>query len=108
MQSTPYRGVPVYMNGQDYIIPSLSLRQFQEHFAALREPIGEITPDTVEAIFEKYIPIIGLAVRRNYPDVTDGSLMDWLGMDNFGETYRAVQGAAGMRPAKPGEALPAK
>jgi hypothetical protein len=101
--SPAFKGVPLFMNGADYFIPSLSLRQFQENFALLTDPVGEVAQDSLQAQFEKFIPVILLALQRNYPDVTSENLYDWLDLGTFREAFLAVQGASGMKPAKPGE-----
>ncbi len=100
-QKLKYLGVPVYMNGQNYYIPSLSTRDFREHYDAMVSPAAEDARP--EANFDRYLPIIGLAIRRNYPDVTDAMLADWLDLHTFGLAVRAVQNASGLQPVPEGE-----
>lgn len=103
MQAVKFKGVPLFMNGQEYLVPSLSLRQFEENYAALTDPIDKVEGRALFGHFEKYIPIIGLAVRRNYPDVTDQDLYDWLDVNTFPAMFLAVQGASGLTVSAPGE-----
>jgi hypothetical protein len=96
-----YPGVPVYMNGQNYFIPSLSTRDFRENYALLtEEPAADAAPT---AAFDRYIPIILLAVQRNYPDVTRDQLEEWLDLFTFRQAIAAVQNASGMTPVTEGE-----
>ncbi|HVJ09265.1 MAG TPA: hypothetical protein VM554_12865 [Acidisarcina sp.] len=96
-----YLGVPVYMNGQNYYIPSLSTRDFRAQYATLTR--ADEQPQDALATFDAYIPIIGLAVRRNYPEVTDEQLAEWLDLHTFQLAIRAVQSASGMAPVSEGE-----
>lgn len=96
-----YPGVPVYMNGQNYYIPSLSTRDFRANYETLTAPA---TGDggMVEA-FDRYVPIILLAVNRNYPEITKEQLEDWLDIYTFKLAIGAVQNASGMTPVTEGE-----
>ena len=98
---TKYRGVPVFMAGTTYIIPALSLRQFEENTEALTAPIEGAS---ALEVFKRSVPIIGLAIRRNYPEITDEALFDMLDLENFNVVMRAVQNASGMKVVAPGEA----
>ena len=100
-QKLKYLGVPVYLNGQNYYIPSLSTRDFRDNYDAMIAPAAaDARP---EANFDRYLPIIGLAVRRNYPEVTDEMLADWLDLHTFQQAVRAVQNASGLQPVSEGE-----
>jgi hypothetical protein len=96
-----YLGVPVYLNGQNYYIPSLSTKDFKAHYADLSAEVKEGEGPT-EA-FDRFIPVIGLAIRRNYPDVTDEQLGDWLDLHTFRLAIKAAQAASGLTPVAVGE-----
>ena len=96
-----FPGVPVYMNGRKYYIPSLSTRDFTTNYDMLT--VGEAEGEKPTVGFERFIPIIGLAVRRNYPDVTDAMLDDWLDLYTFPLAIKAVQSASGMTPVTDAE-----
>ena len=96
-----YLGVPVYMNGQNYFIPSLSTQDFRANYEALTtKPAEDAGP--FEA-FDRLLPSIGLALRRNYPDVTDTQLSDLLDLHTFQLAAKAVQNASGLTPVAEGE-----
>jgi hypothetical protein len=99
-QQLKYLGIPVFMNGQNYYIPSLSTKDFIANEAEL---IKVIEGETATQQIERFTPIIGLALRRNYPDVTDGQLADLLDLHTFRLAIRAVQAASGMEPVSSGE-----
>jgi hypothetical protein len=103
-QGTPkFKGVALFMNGQSYLVPSLSLDQFEEHYAALTEPVAEVEGVGLFEQFKKYVPIIGVAIRRNYPEVTDVELREWLDLNTFREAFLAVQASSGLKVSTPGE-----
>jgi len=105
-----FQGVPVYMNGQNYFIPSISTRQYRENQQALEGSLDQREGETVIAyairVQEAAVPIIGLALRRNYPEITDDMLWDWLDAHTFNLAWRATQNASGMTPVTEGEEQP--
>ena len=105
-EQTKYRGVPVYFDGKEWIVPPLSVRQFRDNLALLTKPVGEVNAANAVERMNAFVPAIGLALRRNYPDVTDEYLLDALDLRTFIETLMAVQTASGLKVAKPGEAPP--
>lgn len=100
-----YLGVPVYMNGQNYYIPSLSYIDFKANYEFLGTKIaaGDLEGAKLVEFFEKLVPIVGLAVRRNYPDVTDEQLAQWLDLHTLLLVSQAIQNASGMSPVSEGE-----
>jgi len=113
-EEVKYKGVPFFMNGKDYIVPSLSLKQVEENYgylagaASALEGSVDDTSKTIVDTFKMYVPVIGQAIRRNYPEVTDENLWEWLDIGNFSEVLLIVQSQSGFKTAKTGEALPAK
>lgn len=119
-----YRGIPVWIDGREYIIPSLSVSQFRNHIEGLNQYLADALnakidaasaspEDAAKAIqamtngMNRLVPVIGLAMRRNYPDITDEWLFDNLDLYSWVECVRAVQASSGMRPLRPGESQPA-
>ena len=101
MQKLRFPGVPVFLNGQNYYIPSLSLRDFRANYELLSKGMPEGA--TAAEVQERYNPIILLAVQRNYPDVTLEQLGDWLDLYTFNEALKAMQNASGTVPVTEGE-----
>ena|ERR1700744_1243715 len=99
-QQLKYLGVPIFMNGKNYYMPSLSTRDFRAHEQSL---LKNIEGETVSQQFERFIPIIGLAVRRNYPEVTDEMLEEWLDMHTFKLAIKIMQDVSGVVPVSEGE-----
>ena len=102
MANEKFPGVPVVLNGETHLIPSLSLRQVQENYETLSAPV-EVDGDNLLKRFDAYLPIILLAVQRNYPEVTSENLRDWLGLSNFYKVLAVVKGVSGLSESEPGE-----
>jgi hypothetical protein len=101
-QKLKYLGVPVFMNGQNYYIPSLPYQAFKANYSLLTTAPGEESEKLFE-YFDALLPVIGQAVRRNYPEVTDELLADWLDMTTLPLAIKAVQSASGITPVSEGE-----
>lgn len=101
MQKLNFRGVPIHMNGQNYYIPSLSTRQYQEQQAFLTAGIPEDTPQ--EKVVTWFFPIILMAIQRNYPEVTLENLLDWLDANSVELAVKAVTGQSKLEAVNQGE-----
>ena len=96
-----YEGVPVYMDGREWIVPALSLRQFKQHYKMLLDT--DLTPDNFPEKFPERFLIVLEAFQRNYPDLTEEKLLDMIDLRTFLTVMQAIAAASGMRPARPGE-----
>lgn len=101
MQKLKYLGVPIFMNGRNYYIPSLSTKDFRAHYEDLTTPVPEEAGQF--ASFDRFLPIILLAVNRNYPEITEEQLADWFDLHTFKLAMQAVQAASGIEPVSEGE-----
>jgi hypothetical protein len=101
-QKLKYLGVPVFLDGQNYYIPSLSYRDFKANYDFLTS-LPDLDGAKLFDYYDALIPVIGLAVRRNYSDVTDEQLTGWLDMNTLPLISKAMQGASGMAPVAEGE-----
>jgi len=104
MPLVPFKGVPLYLNSQKYLVPSLSYAQMKENYDVLSSKDFEhITDENFQRFFDTFLPIVGIAIRRNYPEVTDELLGGWLDLNTFAEAVSAVKGASGLQVIEPGE-----
>jgi hypothetical protein len=101
MQALKFVGIPVFLNGQNYYFPSLSTRVLRERYAEITAPPAE--GETLPQMIGRYIPLLLLALNRNYPEVTAEELEDWLDANTFAEAVAAMQGASGIAPVPSGE-----
>ncbi len=103
MSEPKYVGIPIFFNGKTHLVPSLSVLQFQQHYDLLAHPLQGEDKESVEKRFKAYIPLIGVAIRRNYPEITDDQLYAELDLHTFSVCLQAVQNASGMKAVRPGE-----
>jgi hypothetical protein len=95
---TKYRGITISMGGQDWIVPSLSVKQFRENYQTLVEG-REVTDDKVLEIMDKCMPILVQAFQRNYPGMTVAELEDLVDLMNFREVMMAISGRSTLAKA---------
>lgn len=101
-----YLGVPVWINGRNYYMPSLSYQDFKANCEFLSAVPELKTGAQMVEYFDKVIPIVGLAMRRNYPDFADAELAAQLDLTTLNIAVAAVQNASGMKPVSEGEEQP--
>jgi hypothetical protein len=99
-----YDGVGVYMDGKEWVIPALSVRQFRQHYQTLLD--SDITPENYPMKMAERISIVLAAMQRNYPEITEEQLLDMIDLRSFLTIWLAIQSASGLRPATPGESQP--
>ena len=95
-----YSGQKVYMGGETWVVPPLSLRQLRENYETIVTPV---TSGSIEDVIVSRLPIILMAMQRNYPDLTEDKLLDMLDANTLLPTFFAVAGGSGLEAAKPGE-----
>jgi hypothetical protein len=101
MQKLKYLGVPIYMNGQNYYIPSLTMSEMRANYDLLTtSPEDGASPF---AFFDAFLPVILRGINRNYPEVTKEQLEEWLDLTTLRLAARAVQSASGLTPVSEGE-----
>jgi hypothetical protein len=62
-----------------------------------------LNPDDPRDTFDKLIPVLLLAIRRNYPEIAQGDIEEWMDLTTFTQAVQAMQGASGMSPVTEGE-----
>jgi hypothetical protein len=101
-----FAGTKITIDGEDLIIPALSLGQLRNGINKVME-----THDTLLAegkIFDAMDlrgEVIFSALTRNYPDYTKDKLFDFLDLSNTTQLWLSILGQSGFAP---GEAEAAK
>lgn len=96
-----FEGITVYMDGREWVIPPLSVRQFRTYYSTLLDT--DVTPENWQQKVEAKLPIVLAAIQRNYPDITEEQLLDMLDLKTFTMVMAAIANASGLRAARPGE-----
>jgi hypothetical protein len=95
-------GVTVSMGGRDWIIPPLTLgalRRLGPHFDVLKVDRLVFDSEVVDAL----VAIATVAMRRNYPDLSEDVVADMLDLGNAGEVAMAIMTGSGLRRNSLGE-----
>ena len=104
-------GTTVNLGGTDYLLPPLSLGQLRNGVLALMKRHDELiaSEDGSERWEACCIrgEIVGHALKRNYPDLTDEQVMELLDTKTTNDAWLIVLGASGFPQQEvAGAALP--
>lgn len=94
-----HSGTPIDIGGRTLIMPALSMRLLKLHRATLSGMSAEPTDAEIDAA----VGVIGDALRRNYPDITDEQLLDDIDLVSLPQALMAIAGRTGLEAVKPGE-----
>ncbi len=99
-------GAEIEMGGETYILPPLTLGQLR---AGMRDKMRENDKLIEEGKFWEALDvknvIIGTALRRNYPDITDEDVSGMLDLRNYDRAWEIVLGGSGLRSQASREAM---
>jgi hypothetical protein len=106
-QNAPLKhyGTAIFMDGREWIVPALGVRQAREHLGQLIKFAASIdnTPEGFNKMVDEVVPILHMAFQRNYPEMTQDQLLDILDMRTFFDVMKAVMAQSGVTQAAPGE-----
>lgn len=98
-------GVWVQIGMEEYRIPPLgfgAIRELEESLPLLNGMSGFPTEQQMDVVAK----IIHLAMKRNYPDMTQQQVFDCLDLGNYRAIFDAVMALSGYKAAGPGEPIP--
>lgn len=101
MAITKFGGVKLNIGGQEFVVPSLSLRQVQVLQPMLVQYTGQTDAKSIELVIDTAF----LAISRNYPDLQRDELLDLIDLRNMAAVMNVVMGASGLVEVAPGEAV---
>jgi hypothetical protein len=100
--SVKHEGIKVMLGEEERVIAPLTLRALRklnpqlQLLATLKE--GMPGEEQIIAITK----VVHAALLRNYPEVTEEQVEDWLDMGNLAEVIAAVMSVAGMERGREG------
>lgn len=100
-----FAGIPVYMDGREWIVPPLSVGQFKLYGKNLMIP-GTVDAENFTERLDDVLPVIHLALARNYPDLKKEELENMLDLGTFKEVIEAIANASGAKRISSGGAVP--
>lgn len=94
-QGVKYPGKSVMIAGEMAIIPTLSLKQAKDNADKLKALVKAEAGDAQQLMscYADALPLFGMAIRRNYPNVTDEQLEDVLDYNLLKQVIPAILGA---------------
>ncbi|MDP9267258.1 MAG: hypothetical protein M3P27_02900 [Acidobacteriota bacterium] len=99
MEQAKYEGEKVFMDGRDWVVPSLGVYDFKQNYSNLVDYEKSINVENAgDKIFE-VAPILYLAFKRNYPEITLEKFIDMVDLAAFQKIYQAVLARSGMKKA---------
>jgi len=93
-------GVAVEMNGQEWVVPPLTLGQLRRLMPKLRQ-LTDIGAAMGEEQIAVLVEIVSAALQRNYPDLTSDDVEGLLDLGNASGVLNAVLTGSGLRPDGP-------
>lgn len=96
-QAPKYAGEQVKLAGQDYIVPSLSVKQARNLWPKIRELNKGITMDNIPDKMSIATEIIHAALSRNYPNLKLEEVEDMIDMSNFRRVVGLVTASTGLK-----------
>ena len=105
--SIRYMGVQVDFGEQGKVIlPGLSTRQMRENKETIDRMVslereqtesGQMNAAAMFEVFDIAAKIVGLALKRNYPNITDSEIEDTIDSQNVKFLVAAVMGQSGYK-----------
>lgn len=101
-------GTNIPIGTRTWLVPPLNFAALKKHRAFLiRAMRGEIDPANMgEEDFETMLDLVYLALKRNYPAVTEAEIAEALDLGNVGTVMPALMRTSGFENAEtqPGQA----
>lgn len=91
-------GVEITFGLKKLIIPSLTLGQLKR----LRDDLAKLAAvnsdqQINDATVDAMTRIVTVALRRNYPEMTEETVLEMLDLSNLAQTVQAVLGVSGLK-----------
>lgn len=86
-------GVPLSLNGDEYIVPPLPLGFLEVYGDQLGGDFSRLDSATVKLV----VDAVHTALRRNYPEITRDFVRDALDVGNFADAMQAVMDVSGLK-----------
>jgi hypothetical protein len=92
-----FPGERVRLGEQEYVIPSLSVKQAKELWPDILQINQGLTVETLPQKYELIIKVLHAAFTRNYPNITVDQLNDLVDLGNIKKLQLIVMGQSGFK-----------
>lgn len=103
-----YDGESVYLNGVEYVIPGLSLKQAKVHWGILLDLQKGITLSNAIDKLGDIVTLIHAAMSRNYPELTYAEVEEMVDLNNIRKLVLTISGQSGLTRTGPQPAANSK
>lgn len=86
-------GIPLILDGVEYIVPPLPLGFLELHGDQLSGDLSRLNSATVKLV----VDAVHASLRRNYPELAREVVRDALDVGNFSEAMEAVMDVSGLK-----------
>lgn len=86
-------GIPIALNGQDFIIPPLNLGSLEVMQERLQKYRGAFDAESIKTVLDA----AHAALKRNYPDMTREFIGEHIDLANMHDIMAAIMDAGGLR-----------
>jgi len=92
-----FEGITVKLGGTEYVVPPLTIKQLRNGgLEKIRESDKFLTEGQSFESFMPRVEVIGMAIRRNHPEMTNDKLEDLIDLKNINPIWLAVLGISGL------------
>lgn len=91
--TTKFKGIPITLGDQVFVVPPLSFRSLQALQAKIESYQGGAGLDSTNTVME----VLEHAIKRNYPDFDASILPDVLDVGNMEEVMDACMDVSGLK-----------
>ncbi|KQY51188.1 hypothetical protein [Lysobacter sp. Root494] len=95
MNTVPFKGIPLELGGETYVVPPLSLRALEGLAGALSSFSDEVGFDRWQ--IDAVIDATTAALKRNYPHITREQVADMIDLENVMAVTEAVMDVSGAK-----------
>jgi len=101
-EDVKFDGQEVKLGAKKYIVPSLSVKQAKLLWPQILELDKGITIENLPTKWEIAIPIIHAALKRNYPNLSQEEVEEFVDIKNLRQLLLIVSGQSGIQAGENG------
>jgi len=105
-----FRGIAIECGDKVLIVPPLSTKQledFSEQLDLLTAPKDFSFKTWGKFVHDNMVPVALAALQRNYPEITEEEVLDFIDTDNYAAILNAFLGQSKADKVRVGEPFPA-
>lgn len=89
-------GIEIKLGGQVFTVPPLNFKQLKQLRPRIQMLQSGMNGMADEEKMQTFVDVVGIAMRRNYANLTNDELEDLLDLNNIGEVFLAILNSSGL------------